>query len=347
MREARRQESAEVLRGIAAFSVMWFHLINHNPPYLDPDGWLKASGAYGYLGVDVFFVISGFIIPYSLEARGYRIATDGLAFLWRRIARIEPAYLISVALMIMLQVASALTPGSHAEMPAGGLMKALALHLAYLAPWFDVPWLSPVYWTLAIEFQYYALMLFAAPLLLSERRAATWLFLLGTAALPFMFPDQRLVFHYLPIFGLGFIRFLSSRRTLTAAEVGGWAAAFCCLSWFSAGHRETIAAVFAFAILFAPLRRPLPVLSFLGTISYSLYLIHVPIGDRVIHLVMRLGPTLPVQVAAIALGVAASTFAAWCYWRLIERPSAAFSRSIGLKRGSLAQPPPSAVTDSA
>jgi peptidoglycan/LPS O-acetylase OafA/YrhL len=75
---------------------------------------LKASGTYGYLGVQLFFVISGFVIPYSLSLRSYRIKTDGLGFLGRRIVRIQPAYLVSTVLIVVLQVASALTPCSYA-----------------------------------------------------------------------------------------------------------------------------------------------------------------------------------------------------------------------------------------
>lgn len=90
-----RQESVEILRGVAAFSVMWFHLTNGNSQFLPSGGLLKLSGAYGYLGVQLFFVISGFIIPYSLSIRNYQVKTDGLGFLVRRIVRIEPAYLVA------------------------------------------------------------------------------------------------------------------------------------------------------------------------------------------------------------------------------------------------------------
>ena len=62
-----RSESAHALRGVAAFAVAWFHFTNGQPTFLPQDSLLKVSGAYGYLGVAVFFVISGFVIPYSLD----------------------------------------------------------------------------------------------------------------------------------------------------------------------------------------------------------------------------------------------------------------------------------------
>ena len=304
MAGSERQESVEILRGIAAFSVMWFHLVNGNASFPAGDGWLRASGAYGYLGVQLFFVISGFVIPYSLARRNYRIAADGLGFLGRRLVRIEPAYLVSVALMVVLQVASALTPGSGAAMPASELAASMVLHVAYLAPWFHVPWLSPVYWSLAIELQYYVVMLFAAPLLLSKRRTCVSLVLLAAAILPLLIDDERLLLRYLPLFGLGFIRFLAFRRVLTVAELAGWAALYFGLYWFVFDRHQALAAAFAFFFLFLPLKRPLPVLSFLGSISYSLYLVHFPIGGRIINLAARLPPTLVVQLAGVLLAAA-------------------------------------------
>ncbi len=333
MAESNRQEGVEVLRGMAAFSVMWFHLTNGNPSFLPSDSLLKASGAYGYLGVQLFFVISGFIIPYSLSLRNYRIDTDGLGFLGRRFVRIEPAYLVSAVLMVVLQIASALTPGSSSTMPASGLAKSLLLHFAYLAPWFDVPWLSPVYWSLAIEFQYYIAMLFFAPLLLSRQRTPVYLCLIATVVLTLVVHDARTLFPFLPLFGLGFIRFLAFRRFLSWAELSSWAVVFFGLCWFVLDPRQAIAAAFAFGFLFVPLNRPVPALSFLGAISYSLYLIHVPIGGRIINLAVRLPATTAVQLAAILLAGVVSILAAYCFWFLIERPSAKLSKSIGSKRG--------------
>ena len=237
---------------------------------------LKASGAYGYLGVQAFFVISGFIIPYSLSLRNYRFGTDGLGFLGRRLVRLEPAFLASAVLMVVLQIASALTPGSRAVMPTSELTAALALHVAYLAPWFNVPWLSPVYWSLAIEFQYYVAMLFFAPLLLSRRRASVYVFLLVTLVLALTIKDERLLFRYLPRFGLGFVRFLAFRTVLSRLELASWTDAFFALSWIVLDPLQSFAAAFAYCFLFLPLKRPVPVLSFIGALSYSVYLLHVP-----------------------------------------------------------------------
>lgn len=345
-----RHENVEVLRGIAAFLVMWFHLTNGNVSFLPNGSVLKMSGSYGYLGVQLFFVISGFVIPYSLWRRSYQIGTDGLGFLVRRIVRIEPAYIVSAVIMVVLQVASALIPMSNANMPViSGLATSLALHLAYLAPWFDVPWLSPVYWSLAIEFQYYIAILFFAPFLLSTRRMSIRLFLLATAVLPLVIYDERTLFPFLPLFGLGFVRFLAFRQTLTWIELASWTIVFFGLCWLMPDDpRQTYAAAFAFGFLYLPLKRPVPVLSFLGAISYSLFLIHVPIGGRIINFASRLPSETAVQGTALFVAVVVSVFAAFCFWHLIENPSAKLSKSISFNRSrktiGQSTPPPAIPT---
>src|SRR5262245_6522000 len=78
------------LRGIAAGGVAWYHLTN----LLDlPEGWIKGSGAHGFLGVEIFFVISGFVIPYSMIRGGYRVRSDWGRFIAKRILRLDPPYL--------------------------------------------------------------------------------------------------------------------------------------------------------------------------------------------------------------------------------------------------------------
>jgi peptidoglycan/LPS O-acetylase OafA/YrhL len=326
MPSSGRVGSVEVLRGIAAVAVMWFHLTNGAPSLLPAASLVKQSGAYGWLGVQLFFVISGFVIPYSLSQAPYDIRRDGLWFLLRRMARIEPAYLASALLIVALQFASAFAVGAPAPRP--DIARALALHVAYLAPWFDQPWLSPVFWSLAIEFQYYIAMLFLAPLLLSGERATIRLLLAGLAALSLASSDARAIFPYLPLFAVGFIRFLWARRVVSAAELVAWLALFLGLCCVTRNGAEAAAAGFAFAFLFLPLKADIPLLGLLGAISYSLYLIHVPIGGRLVNLATRLPPSEWLRGGAAVAAAAASLLAAYWFWRIIEHPSAVWSRSI-------------------
>ena len=58
-------ETVDCLRGLAAFAVMCYHFTNGEPTILPPS-LIRSTGAFGHLGVEVFFVVSGFVLPYAL-----------------------------------------------------------------------------------------------------------------------------------------------------------------------------------------------------------------------------------------------------------------------------------------
>ena len=81
----------DALRGIAALSVAGFHFASEMP-----GTWFTALFSKGWLGVEVFFVISGFILPCALQARGsYSFPRHYPHFLWKRILRLHPPYLVT------------------------------------------------------------------------------------------------------------------------------------------------------------------------------------------------------------------------------------------------------------
>ena len=328
--KADRIESAEILRGIAAFAVAWFHFTCGNPAFLSEGSLLWLSGSRGYLGVHLFFVISGFVIPYSLSRRKYLFPNDALSFFIRRVVRLEPAYLCSIVLTVGLWALSALIPGSNAILPPIVIFKSMALQIAYLAPWFHVPWILPVYWSLAIEIQYYLFMILLCPLLLSQRPSHVRLFLTATAVLSLSFSDDRLFLMFLPLFGLGFVRFLAAERRLAKFELFGWTCVFAALGVYVIGTPETAAGIFALAVLFIPINRPVFLLSKLGAISYSLYLVHVPVGGKIINFATRLPNVWYVQLSALIIASLITVAAAYVFWRFIEQPTKALSHRMDL-----------------
>src|ERR1700761_6863297 len=97
----KRLPTLDALRGLAALSVMWFHFTKHMIPSIGT-GVVYTSGRYGWLGVEVFFVISGFVIPYAMHRAGYTISCYG-KFLLKRITRLDPPYLLSIVFIIAYQ----------------------------------------------------------------------------------------------------------------------------------------------------------------------------------------------------------------------------------------------------
>ena len=165
---ARGVDVIDPLRGLAALSVAWFHFTHGSPDYL-PEGWLKSTGTYGWMGVEVFFVISGFVLPFSMYAGGYRFQTRWVTFVKKRLTRLEPPYIafLSILLVLVLLFLSSHAPGFSGQQPHLRISDLLQ-HLAYLNAFTGGDWLDPVYWTLAVEFQFYFAVSLLFPLLVSK-----------------------------------------------------------------------------------------------------------------------------------------------------------------------------------
>src|SRR5260221_3438469 len=70
---------------------------------------LRDIAVHVFHGVPVFFVISGFVLPLAMSRAAYRIS-DFPRFVLKRALRLEPPYLVSIALALILGVAAGITP---------------------------------------------------------------------------------------------------------------------------------------------------------------------------------------------------------------------------------------------
>jgi peptidoglycan/LPS O-acetylase OafA/YrhL len=155
----------EGLRAIAIVLVLVYHVSVHvaagyaRPYVVAPDHpWLQSPVRHGHYGVQLFFVISGFIL--SLPFAAHRLAgaprVDLRRYYLRRLTRLEPPYVI-----VMVALAGALVAFTPAR--ALDLLGHLAASLVYVHGFvfgYEAPH-NPVAWSLEIEVQFYLL----APLL--------------------------------------------------------------------------------------------------------------------------------------------------------------------------------------
>lgn len=304
----------QYLRAFAALAVVLFHAAERS-------GYAFAIGA---AGVDVFFVISGFIM-WVIVAR--RPVSPG-RFLAERIRRIVPVYWLATGLM----VAGALA----------GLFPNLVLTVGHVAAsLFFMPMRSPSSgeiwpvlvqgWTLTYEMFFYAV--FAACLLLPARLrlatvAATFLFLV---ALGFLIEsDNALLVTYTRPIILEFVAgmligrlWLKGRvpgRPLALSLVAAALAGFTTIGALRLPFDEWTCGPLACALVYgtAALEREgrIPLFKFpalLGTASYSIYLWHT----FAISVATKMGLALPLQFAA---SVCAGVGAGLCAYYLVERP---------------------------
>lgn len=326
-----RIEIVDYMRGIAAAAVAWFHFTNTYP-----DGVVRSSGAYGWLGVEVFFVISGFVIPYSLVATYGRFRLkDAPSFLAKRMVRLEPPYLASILLAVGLWRLSSLSPGFRGESLQIHLGQ-IAAHLLYLIPLTEFDWIQPIYWTLAYEFVFYAVMSVLFPLIGGREQSGAWyacVLCLGLACAIGLLPMLALLF---VLGGAAYRRIsLAESPILTAVT-----AALClCVMWCGGNLIEGVVGALAMAGILAGRRLVIHssllgrLLSRLATLSYSLYLVHVPVGGRVVNLGRRFFAGEAAQLMLSLLALAISLVAAYVFWRLVESPSLVAARSLGRRLG--------------
>jgi peptidoglycan/LPS O-acetylase OafA/YrhL len=290
---------------------------------------LKVSGAYGWTGVEVFFVISGFVLPWSMYSAGYKWA-NYRTFLLKRIVRLDPPYLAAIAATIALAYVSSWMPG-YRGMPPGISVARVAVHLAYLNVFFKYEWLNPVFWSLAIEFQYYLLIGLAFPLMIGGSGTGRRLVLLGLAALSLIPAANSYLPHFVFLFIMGILSFQFRIKTIGLCE------ALCLLAGATLGSIlvlgpivSSVGLATSIAIMFFEWRNA--ILVWLGDISYSLYLAHVPVGGRIINLGERFARNGASKTAFLSLAVAASIGAAYLMWRFVEKPSQRWAKAIRYRR---------------
>jgi peptidoglycan/LPS O-acetylase OafA/YrhL len=326
MRSETRISVIEAMRGIASVSVALFHfsgqLVSEIPRLLQSFGWL---------GVDVFFVISGFVIPLSLYGGNYSLLKFP-SFLLRRLVRLEPPYIISICLVLVMWRLSAMSPGFQGTNPNYSLAQ-IAFHLFYMIPLTSYPWLSPVYWSLAYEFVFYILVGLTFSYLIDRKIEFTILAVAAVSAVCFYMQSQ---FDVRPLeFAVGILLMRIVVDRTQRMNIGTWIA-ICLAIIFWIGGLKIGGAVFlaAAAIIFLRDVKYGRWAFVLGSISYSLYLTHVVIGGRVINLGRRLGEGPVYDVVLIVAALCVSIIFAFVFARWIEGPATSASRKIG----SLAAP---------
>jgi len=148
MNTRARFPELDLLRFLAACAVMLFHYTYLGPQHHSWSGAFPLLGQifkYGYMGVDVFFILSGFVILLTAYEK------DAIAFTVARMVRLYPAYWICVT---VTTYAIVLIGTGHD--PIG--VRQYVANLTMLHSFLGIKDVSGVYWTLAVELQFYFLI---------------------------------------------------------------------------------------------------------------------------------------------------------------------------------------------
>jgi peptidoglycan/LPS O-acetylase OafA/YrhL len=343
--------SIQVLRAVAALAVLVRHVSYELAgrmgwPETMPTFVIRASG------VDLFFVISGFVMVYASE-RLFGHPDARRVFVLRRLARIVPLYWAASAVLLVYML------GVHRGLPVDvsvGTVVASFAFLPYARPDGLVAPIHTLGWTLNYEMFFYAV--FAAAIWLSRPRAV----LAVLAAFVVMVGLGRAVALPLPLaawfdpiileFGAGMLIAVACRAGLRlsraaavglglAAVAGYGVASWAELSepWRAVERGLPGAALVAACVLCGAPPRPGPVargVAFLGDASYSLYLVHPLVFVLPRWTVARWIDFSPFPLAYALVLVAVSVLAASLSYLLFEKP---LSRALKARIGGLRPPP--------
>lgn len=335
MSAAARNGWIDVLRALSAISVALFHfnVVEQTvPPGAPAQGW-HAFWQHGHLGVGVFFTLSGYyLIP------GWSRAAGAGGFLRHRAWRILPPYWCSLLFVVLVAVGIKLVTGVNdtTALPRDPLAVLATLTLL-TKPATTVPTVNWAYWTLSYLL---AFNLVAALPLLAARPARIYLLaavhvgLCLTDLLAHPVPTGELFFiKHWPIFGLGAALALWTTDRPISAGLLLVSAAHAAVT-LAAGRDDTHYLVTGFvtaALIVLTAHMPCPgwlrPVAGVGATSYSLYLVHVPVGIYLCWRLMpaRFGSSISF-IAAQLLLLAATLAGARLFYLLCERPFASFPR---------------------
>lgn len=285
---------------------------------------------FGWFGVCLFFLISGYVITHVAQRE------SSVQFVIRRILRIYPPLAGAILLAVGLGPYSG-------EIFAGGWRDVL--WGMTLLNYFKVPQsvVLGVAWTLVIEVLFYALV--AVQTSWVRRRPRTSVVLNLSACVLVIACSRRLgdgfllfaaSVAFIPYLIFGQILYLRSRHKvgagfLTVAGVAAYATIQFGIreihvSFLALGNSYLLSFVFALCLfviaMLVNFKPPRPIM-FTAQVSYSLYLVHGPVGFAALALGMRMG--FPYS-ASLSFAVAAVFGVAFIFNRMIERPSQVVAR---------------------
>lgn len=309
------------LRFLAAISVVLFHYM-YRPEADLPQGLSYAAG-FGYLGVPLFFMISGYVIAFSAENK------TAFEFAVARLTRLYPVFWAGMAFTL----AFAFIFGKDAYP-----VEQVIANLTMLAPYLGHDYLDGVYWTLTAELKFYACVFFLMVLgWFNEYRIwlGAWLllaFLHFFTGQPF-FMGWFINPHYSPYFiaGIAFClmqkkgagRFISIvlLSSLLLSSFQAYSHAYQFLRWPGMLERSiAVLLVWSFYALFYLMAtgkiKPKDSKKYLalGSLTYPLYLIHNVAGKAVID---GLNGVMP-EGASVVATIGLMLFSAYAMHRVMD-----------------------------
>jgi len=323
----RHLNHIETMRALAALSVAVFHFTNYSAGnyFLIDSESVRKPFEFGAQGVEMFYIISGFIIPYALDTSNFRLQHFG-GYLWKRFLRIFPPFVATIVLMELVRL-------YLVKFHWGGGFdvewKRIAANLLFLSdslPQYE--WLNPIFRTLKVEIQYYLVIGLLFPLIRLNQYAGM-LLLTAFAGSAWFFIGSQNVFSNAPFFVLGISAYFIFRDGLK------WPYALCiCVSLFLLAYwyywEDVIIGSIAVALIFL-IPSKTKFLTYTGKVSYSFYLSHGIFGGWFLYAMSGESYSLTGAILLVILALLISWAGAFLGYHLIEKHCITLAKKTGYR----------------
>ena len=310
-------ETVDILRGIAALFVLIFHFTGPVMPKI-AQPLIADNTRWGRFGVEIFFVISGFIIPYVLYKTAYALKDFG-KFIGKRFIRIcPPSYIIIVLTIIQYYFIERFGFSNNPWFSRLSISQVIH-NFTYTIPFTNYRWITNIFWTLAIEFQFYILLGLIYTFMFKGFKE----FLLCSLIIASLYYTPLIhsltFFEYGSLFIMGGVTLLYYNKTISRAQFLSVLSLTGILCYFQVGWlQSTLGVLTALVIGFVNLKSSIG--QFLGKISYSLYLTHILVGSSIEILFVKIfhphSVGLSLLCSLIAMSIAIGF--AYLFYRLFE-----------------------------
>lgn len=308
----------ESLRALAALMVLVFHFISFYgvDGFLVENALIRGYSRFGAQGVELFYIISGFVIYYSLTNTDSGIYSY-YKYLLKRFARIFPPFLGTLALICLVAF---IWKGAY-PYDVKQILENATLTVDLFR---DSEWMNPIFVTLKVEFSFY--LVIGLLVILLRKHLLIYSLVLLAALIPVLFFHSIDLIHNIPFFiaGIACSEIYKSRNLPV-----NYALVICSLLvlLFLFPIEDTVVLVIGVSfILWVKIQSSW--LEWIGQFSYSLYLTHGLAGGLFLFLVKNDKYLNLNSWLALILAVFVAIAFAYVYYRIIEKRAINWSKRI-------------------
>lgn len=316
-------ENAKV---VAAICLSLFHFIQHS----DHTGflvdlsneWLQWIIQLLLTTVFLFFIITGYVIPAHLKHTSYQLSKIG-TFLFRRILRIYIPFLACVASYLLLDCFFKW----YNHIPLSVDWKQLLANITFTANFSNIAYYNPIFWTLAIEMQFYLFIALVFPLL-DRIHTTFWNYVLGIliALTGYFWRDNHLLFEYLPMIFSGYFLWVYQSKKIELSDLLILISMQLIVISQTFNFLTVLTCTFFFiGFLLQPNRILFPNFALR---TYSFYLFHGLFGGMFLYFSARHVESTFAIIGLIIFAVMISIAGSWITYFLFEKPAVRLIKRI-------------------